>query len=430
MLDIMFSDNQEIKGIILVTDGFIRRCVLALSYYCRAPIERIVMFFDRAIGIHVSKGKIETIRKKARQKAQEYERTIPLDHIEYVAIDEIFQGDQPILTGIDLESGYAFGLDPAKDRSGISWEKSLSEKKLRGLQPKTIVSDGGSGLRCGAENTFPGHAQQLDVFHSLKEMGLIVKQQERHVMKQLKRTYDLERKINDRRYTGEEFLEYTRRRDSIDKDLNTYDSFEVLYTWLKEYLGFTGYGYTTSEKICSWILDEMATLYPRQVKFQSFIEQFRKRLPALLQFLRKLQKEMEFADANFHVKRHTFQLMYRQRTYATNSKEFALIEKRLRHLFRNRLEEAKTALNDIQKKCFRASSMVENLNSRIRPFMDEKRRVFHEDFSMIRFFLNTMKPFRSRKNERKGKSALDRLTGRVCPDFLDIVSEELNYYVA
>ena len=130
------------------------------------------------------------------------------------------------------------------------------------------------------------------------------------------------------------------------------------------------------------------------------------------------------------MKRHTFQLMYRQRTYATNSKEFALIEKRLRHLFRNRLEEAKTALNDIQKKCFRASSMVENLNSRIRPFMDEKRRVFHEDFSMIRFFLNTMKPFRSRKNERKGKSALDRLTGRVCPDFLDIVSEELNYYVA
>ena len=74
--------------------------------------------------------------------------------------------------------------------------------------------------------------------------------------------------------------------------------------------------------------------------------------------------------------------------------------------------------------------MVENLNSRIRPFVDEKRRVFYKDFSLIRFFLNTMKPFRSRKYERKEKSALDRLTGKVCPEFLDIVADKANYYVA
>ena len=74
--------------------------------------------------------------------------------------------------------------------------------------------------------------------------------------------------------------------------------------------------------------------------------------------------------------------------------------------------------------------MVENLNSRIRSFVEEKRRVFPEDFSMIRFFLNTMKPFRSRKYERKGKSALERLLGRECPDFLDIVADEMNYYIS
>ena len=428
MLNKMFSDDHGINGIIVVTDGFIRRCVLALSYYCRTPIERIVMFFDRVIGIHVSKGKIEEIRKEARKKAQEYERTIPLDHIEYVAIDEIFQGDQPILTGIDLQSGYAFALEPAKDRSGSSWEKSLAEKKSHGLQPKTIVSDGGSGLRSGAERVFPGYARQLDVFHSLRDMSRIVRKQERHVMQQLKRTYDLEKKIKAWRYTGKEFLEYSWRRDSIDKELKTYDSLDILYGWLQEHLGFTGYGYTASAKICSWILDEMAALYPEEHKFQSFLKQFRMRLPELLQFLRKLQEEMEHAAVIFDVESHAFRLMYRQQTYPSNSKEFTWIENRLRHLFRDQLSEARATLADIQQKCYRASSMVENLNSRIRPFVDEKRRVFKEDFSMIRFFLNTMKPFRSRKYERKGKSALERLIGMECPDFLDIVAGEMNYY--
>ena len=430
MLDIMFCGNHEVKGIIIVTDAFIRRCVLALSYICRSPIERIVMFFDRVIGIHVSKGKIDVIRKNARKKAQEYEQKIPLDHIEYVAIDELFQGNEPILTGIDLQSGYAFALEPAKDRSGSSWEKSLLEKKARGLQPKTIVSDGGAGLKSGAGNAFPGHARQLDVFHSLREMGQIVRQQERYVMKYLKRTCDLEKKIKECRYTSEELLEYSWRRDRIDKELKTYDSLEILYTWLQEYLGFTGYGYETSIKTCSWILDEVAELYPKQQIIQSFVKQCQKRLPDLLQFIQKLQIEMELATTSFQVERHAFQLMYRQQTYAVDSKEYALIEKRLRRLFRNRLPEARETLSNIQKNCFRASSMVENLNSRIRPFVDEKRRVFHEDFAMIRFFLNTMKPFRSRKCERKGKSALDRLLGKVCPDFLDIVADEMNYYVA
>ena len=430
ILNIMFFSDRRVRGIILVTDGFIQRCVLALSYYCRSPIERIVMFFDLVVGIHVSKGKIDTIRKEARQKALEYEQTIPLDHIEYVSIDEIFQGNQPILTGIDLQSGYAFELEPAKDRSGNSWAKSLAEKQLRGLEPKMIVSDGGSGLRSGAESVFPGHTRQLDVFHSLREMGQIVKKQERFVMKQLKRTCDLEKKVKDWNYTGKEFLEFSARRDSIDKDLKNYDSFEILYSWLKEYLGFTGYGYTMSENICSWILDEMAALYPEQHKFQSFLNHFRKRLPELLQHLRKLQKEMELAAAAYHVESHAFQLMYRQQAYPANSKEYALVEKRLRHLFRNQLSKARATLDDIQKNCFRASSMVENLNSRIRPFIDEKRRVFHKDFSMIRFFLNTMKPFRSRKCERKGRSALDRLTGKECPEFLDIVADKMDYYVA
>ena len=430
LLEIMFFREQGVKGIILVTDGFIKRCVLALSYYCRSPVERIVMFFDRAIGIHVSKGKIDTIRKEARKKALEYEQMIPLDHIEYVAIDEIFQGDQPILTGIDLQSGYAFALEPAHDRSGNSWENSLANKKARGLHPKVIVSDGGSGLRSGAARIFPGHGKQLDVFHSLRKMGQYVKKQERYVLKYLQRTDDLEQKVTKWHYTGKEFLEYSWRRDNINRELKNYDSLEILYAWLREYLGFSGYGYAASEKVCCWILDEMGKLYPKQYPFQYILKQIRKSLPELLQFLKRLENEMELAASDFHVESHAFHLMYRQRTYGANSKEYALIEKHLHRLFRNRLAEAKKTLAYIQNTCFRASSMVENLNSRIRPFIDEKRRVFHEEFALIRLFLNTMKPFRSRNDNRKGKSALERLTGQVCPDFLDIVSDKTIFYAA
>ena len=69
----------------------------------------------------------------------------------------------------------------------------------------------------------------------------------------------------------------------------------------------------------------------------------------------------------------------------------------------------------------RASSLVENLNGRIRPFMNAKRRIHHSFFPLLQLFLNTKHYRRSRKDERCGKSPLEMLTGLPHPPFLTML---------
>ena len=59
----------------------------------------------------------------------------------------------------------------------------------------------------------------------------------------------------------------------------------------------------------------------------------------------------------------------------------------------------------------RASSLIENLNSRIRVTMNAKRTVPANYFSLLQFYINTRKFHRSQKPERVGKSPVELMTG-------------------
>ena len=70
----------------------------------------------------------------------------------------------------------------------------------------------------------------------------------------------------------------------------------------------------------------------------------------------------------------------------------------------------------------RASSLVENLNGRLRPYMNLKRMVPEKFLTLLKVYFNTKRYRRSRKAERVGKSPLELLTGQKHEDFYDIVS--------
>ena len=71
----------------------------------------------------------------------------------------------------------------------------------------------------------------------------------------------------------------------------------------------------------------------------------------------------------------------------------------------------------------RASSLVENVNSRVRPFMDIKKHVSSNFYSLVQLYLNTKKYRRSRVEYRKGKSPVEILTGEQWPEFIDLLEE-------
>ena len=69
----------------------------------------------------------------------------------------------------------------------------------------------------------------------------------------------------------------------------------------------------------------------------------------------------------------------------------------------------------------RSSSMVENLNSRLRRYFFLRRHLGDAYLSLLQFFLNHRVFMRSRRTERVGKSPKQLLTGQAHPHWLELL---------
>ena len=431
ILEALFRDGEYPRKILIVTKHFVARCVMCLSLYCRAPIESIVLFFTLVIGMSVSKGSIGRIRKEAAEKAAALDAEISLAGIEEIATDEIFQQGKPVLTTIDLETDYVIMMEAAPDRSGETWEAKLQEPKSRGLQASLNVSDSGTGLLNGVQKAFPGIAMQPDAFHMLRDLGREVHRIEGYGYKKLSRYYELDRRVNSRKRgcaSAELCKQYQELHNQIDSILQQADEILILYDWLREYTAFPGYGYQKSLCLCEWILDEMASRFPERQDFHKAVQRFRVHLPELLSFLLRLRDKIWKSAEDFpHVNGQDFLLLYKQEYCQPNSQAYDCMETRLYHRFGPLLPKAREVLEDLLRTTRRASSMIENLNGRLRCFMDLKREIPDQFLILIKVYFNTKKSLRSRRSNWKGTSALERLTKKHWPEFLDLVTAPLDY---
>lgn len=69
----------------------------------------------------------------------------------------------------------------------------------------------------------------------------------------------------------------------------------------------------------------------------------------------------------------------------------------------------------------RSSSLVENLNSRLRTYFTLRRHLGNSYLELLRFFLNHRRFLRSRHTERRGKSPRELLTGQSHPHWLTLL---------
>ena len=330
---------------------------------------------------------------------------------------------------MDLETHYVPLLKPVKDRTGKTWEEILNKLKDQAFHPRLCVSDAGSGLLKGVPAAFPGITMQLDVFHVLRDVGVYARRQERRAFSELSELCKLEYKVKSSKIRTKTRNRYEELLASIDDTLLKADTLHILLEWLRELTGFSGYGYAQSFSLCAWILDEMSALYPDNKKYQYAISQFRGRLPDTLKFLRRFQENLRDASIGLGIDEHDMMLLYNQSTYPAYSKEYAAIEKRLYQRLGSRLIDARAALPDIIRRTYRASSMVENVNSRIRCYMNLKREIPERFMPLLCLYLNTRKAIRPKNKNWVGTSALDRLTGHENPAFLDLLFGEPDYLI-
>jgi hypothetical protein len=96
-------------------------------------------------------------------------------------------------------------------------------------------------------------------------------------------------------------------------------------------------------------------------------------------------------------------------------------EQPLRFALRGRFFEVCEAIAGLMNKAVRASSLVENLNSRLRSYFFLRRRLGADYLSLLQFFLNHRPLQRSDCPERVGRSPAEVLTGQAHLHWLSLL---------
>jgi len=94
-----------------------------------------------------------------------------LSAIKAGALDEMFSQGNPVLAGVDLDSGFLFALEKRVSRSKEDWAAVLGDCQQQGMELEVVVKDAALGIAAGVRNVYPKAEQRDDCFHAHYAMG-------------------------------------------------------------------------------------------------------------------------------------------------------------------------------------------------------------------------------------------------------------------
>ena len=116
-----------------ITQQWLFQLILALILigHCsyRGVVELLRDLFDYSLSI----GTVHNRVKEAVQKARTINHTQDLSSIKVPLLDELFQGSQAVLTGVDADSTYCFLLEAVEHRDEDTWGFYLLKAEAQGL---------------------------------------------------------------------------------------------------------------------------------------------------------------------------------------------------------------------------------------------------------------------------------------------------------
>jgi hypothetical protein len=318
------------------------------------------------------------------------------------------------------------------DRKGETWELAMETLKDLGLKLKVAISDAGSGLLKGVKAAFPDADTQLDLFHVLRDIGRPVYRFKEHTFKELAECYKLESAVaKEKRQWSQRAKKRQKKladyKTAIPAMIEDFDMLDILYSWLREMVSFSGHSYDEVMELMDWILDEMLAVSIRHswsYKLSSEILRFKDRLPTTMLFISRLFRDFSMKAEAMGLPEEVFRLLYSRLSVNKESEAYAELTRQASALIpAGELANVEKVHDEIVTGIKRASSMVENVNGRLRAYMNIKRHVSSNFYSLVQLHMNAKKYRRSRVASRKGHSPLELLTGKPWPEFIDLLEE-------
>ncbi len=362
--------------------------------------------------------------------------------------DELFAKQTPILVTVDPQSSVLLRIERAETRQIKDWKRQWECLRENGIQAVYLVSDEGQALTGAQKEALADLVWQPDTYHAIAHrLGKFVKSLKRAVDAADKQVAEAERKMEtacSERVFDKRVAHYEEAcRDAARKQAR-YENFCYLYQCLVAEL---------------WLFDDDGGLRDRQeaegqmaaalelldslgvASISDAVAKVRCTLPDLLayfevaaQIVPRLSTQIE-ASAQESLPFLCLAWQWHKRVVKAKQTdarhEAAVWEQEMRELATLAFSGDQASLTALTEQVYstldeivQSSSLVECLNSIIRPYLNtSKNHVTQELLNLIMFYHNHR---RYTAGKRKGHTPMELLTGKPQEhDWLDLLFEEI-----
>jgi len=411
-----------------VTKAWLRQVIVGLTLICRSSYRGVVEFLRDVLGLPVSVGCVHDVLEAATRQASTINQGQDLSRIRVGLHDEIFQGATPVLAGVDAASTYCYILAAGRRRDANTWGVHLLDAAEQGLRPDYTIADAGQGLRAGQKAAWSDTPCHGDVFHIQRQCEGLASTLQRLAEGAASRRRTLQARIGRAGQSAPDHelaaqLRLARQSEAqaswLARDVRT------LVHWLShDVLALAGPALATRRELFDLIVAELAAREP---------EDARRIRPVRVALQNQRDDLLAFAgvlDAKLAGIAHVLaiaiaELLVREacvlHRLPSTSPAYWQGWNRLRAKMKCKFHTLFDAVSRAMADTPRSSSLVENLNSRLRPYFTLRRHLGGSYLHLLRFFLNHRRFMRSRRAERNGKSPRELMTGSRHPHWLTLL---------
>jgi hypothetical protein len=419
--------TEEVLFQLPVTKAWLRQLILALVLTCHSSYRGVIALLADLFDTPLSLGTVHNVVQAAVAGAREINGSYDLAGVRVGAHDEIFQAGRPVLVGVDTASTFCYLLSQEEHRDADTWGVRLLELAECGFAPDAIVADFGTGLRAGQGLALPQVPCRGDVFHLVHDLEPVVTYLENRAYDALEVGARLEREQAQQRRQGRPARGVAQRlrraRAACDSAIALADDVRLLGEWLRhDVLAVAGPCYAERCALYDFILAE---LRPRIAscphRLGPIYRLLKNRRDDLLAFALTLEEELGQMAEAWGVAPDGLRRLLQARARDQRDPRRWAEESAVRRQLRGWYEPACRAIDALVAGTVRASSLVENLNSRLRTYFSLRRHLGPDYLDLLQFYLNHRVLERSERPERQGKTPAELLTGAAHAHWLELL---------
>ena len=340
--------------------------------------------------------------------------------------DEIFAIHTPILVTIDARSTTILNIELASDRSAETWQAHFEALANHHFVSLGMASDRGTGLVAGYQAACDLALWVADYFHEFQDLFALRHQWERKAYAAMTKEYEAARTFTNAKSEAslqKRLKQYDTAHATCDQAIALYDQLDVLLHWLRETLHVCSpHGHLrTPDHVRSELtllfdmieaLDCAAiaqTLKPIRTHLNDLLVPFQQ-VEVIAAELRAVvpHDALDFLVLAWHHEHLSDQARSKQKGYHQREGEFCLAC--ADGLLGDTFAPLKMLVFDKLDSIVRASSLVEMVNSLIRPYLNScKGQITQETLNLIMFYHNHR---RYKSGKRQGKAPIELLTGK------------------